>query len=636
VPVVVQRLVAEMEPHELLGGEARDGLTADPAGAEPVGRVVVNAALTSDLAPEAGRIERDGMEIHAATSWGAHHEADGSEVERGRVSKPVERLDRAFEVVRSDREIEVPMASSRLADDGIDGPAARDPGVDIGQGGNDGEGVGRRHLGVVWHSMSLRRYSRAVTTPIASRGPDLLILGGTVVTADGSRRADVAIRSGRIEALEPDLSGLAGGAAEVVDASGLLVLPGCIDVHTHTRVASDTEPDRFYQDSLAAAFGGTTTFLAFNNPGTGSSPAAHRSILAGIEEFRRATASDSAVDFALSPTILGGMDNPLAELPAMVDAGIPTAKAFMVFDFRLADGSIFEAMRILGERGGMLEVHCEDPVLIDAAVEAALQRGDTSPCHHAATRSTEAEAVATHRAMAFARAANAPVHVVHLSCAAALRYVAEARATGVQATAETCPHYLSLTDARYEEPDPLECAKSVISPPLRRAADVEALWAGLAAGDLSLVATDHVPDRVAVEKGDAARGMPFNRISNGAPGIETMLAIVYGQGVARGRISLERMVDLLATTPARRFGLERKGAVEVGRDADLVLFDPRAQRTIRASDLHHTSDYTPYEGLEVEGAVRSVFVRGEAVIRDGAAVGDRGFGQFVERGAVAD
>ena len=470
-----------------------------------------------------------------------------------------------------------------------------------------------------------------MTIPIARSGPDLLIVGGTVVTVEGSRRADVAIRGGWIEAVEADLSGLAGSAGEIVDAGGLLVLPGCIDVHTHTRVASDAEPDRFYQDSLAAAFGGTTTFLAFNNPGTGSSTAAHRSILAGIEEFRRVTASDSAVDYALSPTILGRMDDPLAELPAMVDAGVPTAKAFMVFDFRLADRSIFEAMRILGERGGMLEVHCEDPVLIDSAVEAALQRGDTSPRHHAATRSTEAEAVATHRAMAFARAADAPVPVGHLSCAAALRYVAEARATGVRATAETCPHYLVLTDARYEEPDPLECAKNIISPPLRAASDVEALWAGLAGGDLSLVATDHVPDRVAVEKGEAARGIPFDRISNGAPGIETLLAIVFGEGVARGRIPVERMVDLLATTPARRFGLERKGAIEVGRDADVVLFDPAGRRTIRAADLHHTSDYTPYEGLEVEGGVRSVFVRGRAVIRDGVAVADRGFGQFVER-----
>ena len=478
---------------------------------------------------------------------------------------------------------------------------------------------------------AIDRYPPKVTVSIERLGPDLLVRGGTVVTAEGSRRADVAIRGGSVQAVEADLSGLAANAHEVVDAAGLLVLPGAVDVHTHTRVASDEEPDRFFQDSLAAAFGGTTTFLAFNNPGTGSSPAAHRSILAGINEFRRVTESDSAVDFALSPTILGGMDDPLAELPAMVDAGVPTAKAFMVFDFRLGDRAIYEAMAILAAHGGMLEVHCEDPVLIDAAVASALHRGDTSPRHHAVTRTTEAEAVATHRAMAFAQATGAPVHVVHLSCAAALGLVAEARASGVRATAETCPHYLALTDARYDEPDPLECAKSVISPPLRSAADRDALWTGLAGGDLSLVATDHVPDRVAVEKGEAARGVSFDRISNGAPGIETLLSIVYAEGVATGRITLERMVDLLATTPARRFGLTRKGAIEVGRDADLVLFDPTARRTIRAADLHHTSDFTPYEGMAIGGAVRSVFVRGRAVIRDGVAVGDRGFGRFVER-----
>jgi dihydropyrimidinase len=462
---------------------------------------------------------------------------------------------------------------------------------------------------------------------------DLLVRGGTVVTASGSLRADVAVRGGIIEAVAPDLAGPAATADEVADATGLLVLPGVVDVHTHTRVASEAEPDRFFQDSVAAAFGGTTTFLAFNNPGTGSSSAAHRSILAGIDEFRQVTASDSAVDYALSPAILGGMDDPLAELPAMVDAGVPTAKAFMVFDFRLGERAIFDAMRILGERGGMLQLHCEDPVLIDSAVEAALQRGDVAPRYHATTRSPEAEAVATYRALAFAGATGSPVHVVHLSCAAALRHVAEAKANGVRARAETCPHYLTLTDERYLDPDPLTCACSVISPPLRPTGDRAAMWSGLADGTLDLVATDHVADRVAVEKGEAAKGVPFDRISNGAPGIETLLAMVH-QGVVDGHLTIERMVDVLSTTPARLFGLRRKGAIEAGRDADLVLFDPAARRTIHAAELHHTSDYTPYEGLDVVGAVRSVFVRGQAVVRDGAFVGDRGFGGFVERGAV--
>jgi dihydropyrimidinase len=462
---------------------------------------------------------------------------------------------------------------------------------------------------------------------------DLVVRGGTVVTAAGSRRADVAVSGGVIDAVEPDLSGAAPAADEVVDATGLLVLPGVIDVHTHTRVASDAEPDRFFQDSVAAAFGGTTTFLAFNNPGTGSSSAAHRSLLTGIDEFRRVTSNDSAVDYAVSPAILGGMDDPIAELPAMVDAGVPTAKAFMVFDFRLADRAIFEAMRVLGERGGMLQLHCEDPVLIDTAVEAALQRGNTAPRYHATTRTPEAEAVATHRAMAFAQATGAPVHVVHLSCAAALRHVADAKAAGVRAHAETCPHYLTLTDKRYDERDPVTCACSVISPPLRPGTDRDAMWAGLADGTLDLVATDHVADRRGVEKSEAAKGVAFDKISNGAPGIETLLTMVYA-GSATNGLTLERMVDVLSTTPARLFGLGRKGAIEPGRDADLVLFDPAARRTIRATDLHHTSDYTPYEGLNVAGAVRSVYVRGRAVVRDGAFVGERGHGRFVERGGI--
>ncbi len=465
---------------------------------------------------------------------------------------------------------------------------------------------------------------------------DLLVRDGTVVTATGTRRADVAVEGGRIVAIEPDLGGLAAMAREVVDAAGLLVLPGVVDVHTHTRVASDAEPDRFFQDSVAAAFGGTTTFLAFNNPGTGSSAAAERSLLEGLREWRGATENDSAVDYAVSLAISGRMDDPIAELPAMVDEGVATAKAFMVFDFRLDERRIFDAMRVLGARGGMLQVHCEDPVLIDTAVADALAKGDTAPQFHAATRSTEAEAVATHRVMAFARAADVPVHVVHLSSAAALRHVRDAKALGVRAHAETCPHYLALTDARYMSPDLASVAECVISPPLRPMSDQDALWTGLASGALDLIATDHVPDRMAVEKSEALRGVSFDRVSNGAPGIETLLAIAYSEGVATGRITVERMVDLLATSPARLFGLTRKGAIEPGRDADLVLFDPAARRTIRAADLHHTSDYTPYEGMAVEGAVRSVFVRGRAVIRDGAFVGDRGYGRFVEREGAGD
>jgi dihydropyrimidinase len=233
--------------------------------------------------------------------------------------------------------------------------------------------------------------------------------------------------------------------------------------------------------------------------------------------------------------------------------------------------------------------------------------------------------------MAFGGLADAPVYVVHLSSTAALGPVRGAKKAGVRAWAETCPHYLTLDESRYDQPDELDVACSIISPPLRSRSDVDALWSALADGSLDLIGTDHVPDRRAVEKAKVLEGVPFDQISNGAPGIETLLALIYSEGVAKGRITLERMVDLLSTTPARLFGFTRKGSIEPGQDADFVLFDPNARRVLRAADLHHTSDYTPYEGTEVAGAVRSVFVRGRAVIRDGGFVGTRGYGRFVER-----
>ena len=414
----------------------------------------------------------------------------------------------------------------------------------------------------------------------------------------------------------------------------MLVLPGAVDVHTHTRVATDDEPDRFFQDSVAAAFGGTTTFLSFNNPGTGSSPEAERSLITGLAEWRAATDGDAAIDHGLSLAISGHALDPIAELPETIEAGVATSKAFMVFDFRLGDQALFDAMAVMGKRGAMLQVHCEDPILLDTATAAALRRGDVAPRFHAAVRPPFVEAVATARALAFARASDSPIHVVHLSSAAALDEVRRAKAAGVRVSAETCPHYLTLTDERYDDPDPVRCAGYVISPPLRTTADRDALWAGLADGSLDLVATDHVPDRLGIEKAEAAAGVPFDRISNGAPGIETLLTLVYSEGVARDRITLERMVDLLSTTPATRFGMPGKGALEVGRDADIVVFDPAARRTLGAGDLHHTSDYTPYEGFAVSGAIRDVLVRGEDVIRDGTFVGRRGFGQYVERSAI--
>jgi len=448
--------------------------------------------------------------------------------------------------------------------------------------------------------------------------PDLLVRGGTVVTDAGSQTADVAVTDGRIEAIRP---GLAVDRAQVVDASGFLVLPGIIDVHTHLRLPDADHPDRFRQDTMAAAYGGTTTVLSFNNPGTGISDDGASSLLRGLDEFRARTAGESPIDYGLCAVISGQQDDPIGELPALIEAGVPTFKAFMVYDFRLPDNEIAGAMRTAARHGGMLQVHCEEPAIIDPLVADALREGHTACRYHALTRPSRAEGVATRKAIEMARRAEAPLYVVHLSCDEALEAVAEAKQRGEPVYAETCPHYLTFTDAGYDEADEAEVIKRVISPPLRTQADVDALWAGLRDGMLDVVGSDHVPDRLDTEKRVPAP--PFPEISNGGPGIETLLSVVYAEGVAKGRIGLQRMVEVLATTPARCFGMPSKGALEVGRDADLVIWDPDAHRTLRQADLHHTSDFTPYEGLQVQGAIVDVIVRGRAV--------GESTGRFLER-----
>lgn len=447
---------------------------------------------------------------------------------------------------------------------------------------------------------------------------DLVVRGGSLATPTGIIHEDVALAEGRIERIGP---GLEAAGAPSVDARGLLVLPGVIDVHTHLRLPDEAHPDRFRQDTVAAAHGGTTTVLTFNNPGTGISDDGAGSLLRGRDEFVRRTTGESAIDVGLCAVVSGQQDDPVSELPDLIASGVPTFKAFMVYDFALPDEMLERVMRTAARHGGMLQLHCEEPTIIDPLVEAALAHGDVACRHHALTRPAHAEGAATRKAIEMARRLEAPLYIVHLSCSEALEAVAEAKARDEPVYAETCPHYLTFTDALYADPDEAEVIKRVISPPLRTQSDVDALWAGLRDGILDVVASDHVPDRLDTEKSVPAP--PFPQISNGAPGIETLLSVVYAEGVAKGRIGVERMVEVLAGTPSRLFGLPAKGAIEVGRDADLVLWDPEARRTIRQADLHHASDFTPYEGIEVAGAVADVLVRGRHI-------GDEP-GRFIER-----
>jgi dihydropyrimidinase len=455
---------------------------------------------------------------------------------------------------------------------------------------------------------------------------DLVVRGGTVVRAAGSRDADVGISNGRIVAVEPGIPATA--AATSIDATGLLVLPGVVDVHTHTRIASDEEPDRFFQDTRAAAFGGTTTLLAFDNPGTGISDAVAGSAVAAAREWLDRTRGDPAIDVGLSAVLTGQQDDPVAELPALADLGVASGKCFLVYDFGVDEARLSSLLRASIGARVLIEVHGEDREMLDAGIEVQLAAGQDGPLGHAMSRPPACEASGTRRAIEAAIEARAPVYLVHVSCGEAADEIARARRAGHRVYGETCPHYLSLDASRYDLPR-AQAMCAVISPPLRESSERDRLWRAVRDGELDLIATDHVPDRIAREKRDV--GQVFTDVSNGAPGVETLLAVAYGMGVASGRVTVERLVDLISTTPARLFGMPGKGAIEPGRDADLVLFDPAARRTIRQVDLHHTSDFTPYEGLEVDGAVRQVLSRGRVIVRDGEWLGDRGYGRYVAR-----
>ncbi|HEV8479569.1 MAG TPA: dihydropyrimidinase [Candidatus Eisenbacteria bacterium] len=447
---------------------------------------------------------------------------------------------------------------------------------------------------------------------------DVVVRGGTVVTAGGSFQADVGIADGRIAEL-----GTVGGDAPAIDATGLFVLPGGVDVHTHLRLPAPETPDRLFQDTVAAACGGTTTVLTFIEMPRGGS------ILQTLETWSAGAAPQAAVDYGFHVILKEFTPRVAAEIPQAIAAGCPTFKGFMVYDdLRIDDADLLRAFRLTAEHAGMMMVHCENRTLLEDGIARHVAAGETVPKFHALSRPPLVEAEATYRAICLARAAQAPLYIVHLSCREALRHVREAKAHGRAVFAETCPHYLTLSEERYDAPED-EAARFIISPPLRTRAQHEHLWNALAAGQLDCVGSDHVPRSRAGER--AKNLTSFVDIPNGAPGIETRVPLVYDPGVTGGELSLERFVDVVATAPAALFGLERKGAIEVGRDADLVIWNPDQEWEIHQERLHHSADFTPYEGRRVRGAPTRVFLRGQEIVTDGQFVGRRGAGEFQKR-----
>jgi dihydropyrimidinase len=462
-----------------------------------------------------------------------------------------------------------------------------------------------------------------------------LIKDGTVVTASDTFAADVWIEGAKIAAIASPAQRAAFGSPDVtLDAKGQYVIPGGIDVHTHMSLpfGGTTASDDFHTGTVAAAHGGTTTIVDFAIQSKGGS------MRAGLDAWHEKAQGKAAIDYGFHMIMTEANPDTLRDMAAMIDEGVTSFKMFMAYPgvFLVDDQQIFQAMLRAGELGGLITMHAEIGLPIDILVQQALAAGHTAPIYHALTRPEVAEATGTERALALAEMAKVPVYMVHLSAQRALERLMEARDRGLPAFAETCPQYLYLSedDLRGDDgPDGAwKGAGYVCTPPLRPRHHHEYLWRGLRNHDLSVVATDHCPFCMKDQK-ELGRGN-FAKIPNGMPGVETRLHLLY-EGVADGRISMNRFVEITSTAPAKIFGLYgKKGTIAVGADADVVVWDPQRKKTLGVADLHMRVDYSPYEGRTVPGSPSAVLSRGEVIVQNDKWVAGQvqGRGQYVKRG----
>jgi dihydropyrimidinase len=453
---------------------------------------------------------------------------------------------------------------------------------------------------------------------------DLKIVNGTVVTANKTLRSDVGIAEGKIVKMAGKIK---EPAQEELEAKGLYVFPGGIDVHTHLDMpfGGTVSSDNFQTGTIAAAFGGTTTIVDFAIQGK------EMTLKDTLETWMKKAEGKAVTDYGFHVAITQLDDAIMEEIPQMVALGVPSFKCFLAYKGALMidDGALYRVLLKSKNAGALVMIHAENGDVLDVLIKDFLAQGKTEPKYHALSRPPEAEGEATGRGIAIAQMAKAPIYIVHLSCKEALEKVKAARKNGFPAFAETCPQYLLLSYRNYLEPD-FKGAKYVMSPPLRDRSNWKVLWKGLADGNLQVVSTDHCPFNF---KGQKEMGKEnFAAIPNGAPGIEHRLPLLFSEGVSKKRLTLNRFVELVSTFPSKLFGLfPQKGTVAVGSDADLVLFDPKATFKISASTQHQNVDYTPYEGFKGKGVAKVVIANGRVIVRDGEFLGKPGAGRFLKR-----
>lgn len=453
----------------------------------------------------------------------------------------------------------------------------------------------------------------------------ILIKGGTIVNTSEQFKGDILIEGEKIVAIG---SGLEGRAEETIDVMGKYIFPGGIDGHTHFRLPFMGTKTAGFDTAIAVAVGGTTSIIDFAPQPAGMS------LVDSIAKHREEEAEGkTAVDFSFHAMVMDATQESLFDdLPALIAAGIPTIKLFMAYKgtpFYCDDATIFRMIQATKKVGMLMMLHAENGDVIDVLQKQLVAEKKTDPKYHATSRPPVVESEATARAACLAKAADAPIFIVHVSCAEAMIAIRTANQEGVSIFGETCPHYMTIGVDNLSKPD-FEGAKYVCSPALREPWHHDQLWQAIEHGWLQIVGSDHCGFNFKDQK-EMGRG-DFTQIPNGAPGVENRLAILYTYGVMTGKLSLQRMVDVFATAPAKFYGMHpRKGTITAGADADIVIFDPDYTGKISAETSKQGVDYNTYEGFEQKGRAEKVFLRGNLIVDGGEFVGKTDQGTFIKR-----
>ncbi len=458
-------------------------------------------------------------------------------------------------------------------------------------------------------------------------GFDLVVRGGTVVTGTDVFRADVGVSGGKIAAIGLNLQG-----AQAIDAGGLLVLPGGVDTHCHIEQLQEgggADEESWTTGSTSCFAGGTTSVVTFSTQFKGCG------ILEPLAEYRR-RAARGMVDYGFHQIITDASDEVIwQQIPEVVAAGVRSLKVFLTYDaLALDDRGYIRVLAAARRAGALVTVHCENYAAIGWRTEALLAAGHTAPKYHAWSRPRMIEREATSRAIALAEMVDQPIQIFHVSCSEVAAEIAQARHRGLKVWGETCPQYFVLTAEHMDRPG-FEGAKFMCSPAPRHAPDQQALWEDIRRGTLDVISSDHSGWCYDGSRGKRASGSAanFRDIPNGVPGLAARLPIIFSEGVAKGRIDLPQFARLIAGNPAKLFGLQSKGSIAPGFDADLVLWDPAKKTVLDNSHMQHAIDYTPYEGLEVTGWPVATIRRGEVVMRDGRVQAEPGSGRYLARGS---